>query len=143
MIISFIGAPGGMNAYQKTSVERLLKMFEPTEVHHGDCLGADEEFHNIATRLNLYTASHPQKDEELKANCMANHINLAKSKERANRDLVKVCELLLAAPDVPEGHFDPTWMVIRTAKRTGRAVVVFERMPIKATPAKEVLNATG
>lgn len=44
MRISFTGTRKGMTPAQIYAVSRLLRQSKPVEVHHGDCVGADDEF---------------------------------------------------------------------------------------------------
>ena len=45
MIIGFTGSRKGMTGEQAAVVMRLL--LSATEGHHGDCVGADEQFHEM------------------------------------------------------------------------------------------------
>lgn len=55
MVIGFIGTSKGMTPYQKQRVSELLRELTPALVRHGDCVGADTEFHQIANSLNIKT----------------------------------------------------------------------------------------
>ena len=43
MIIGFTGTQLGMSRQQKVSVMKAMVDLDITELHHGDCLGADSE----------------------------------------------------------------------------------------------------
>ncbi len=45
MKIGFTGTRAGLTAQQAIRIFRELQKFEVTEVHHGDCVGADEMVH--------------------------------------------------------------------------------------------------
>jgi len=51
MKIGFTGTQQGMTQHQKDMVELILTFHKYTpgieEVHHGGCIGADEQFHTI------------------------------------------------------------------------------------------------
>lgn len=47
MIIAFSGTQRGMTAAQKQTVADLIAQHSPNVVVHGDCVGADEEFHQL------------------------------------------------------------------------------------------------
>ena len=49
--IGFIGTQKGMTKQQQVAVNNFLieqkKKYKITEIHHGDEIGADNDFHNI------------------------------------------------------------------------------------------------
>jgi len=49
MNIGFTGTRSGMNYFQKRHVSKLLEDYSSICVtaHHGDCVGADAEFHEL------------------------------------------------------------------------------------------------
>ena len=57
MIIGFTGTQKGLTATQYDALhdllQRLLRRGDISEVHHGDCIGADEEFHMICSSIQL------------------------------------------------------------------------------------------
>ena len=46
MIVGFTGTQSGMTDKQKKELKTLL-LAVATELHHGDCIGADREAHDI------------------------------------------------------------------------------------------------
>lgn len=70
MKLGFTGTRHGMDSLQNSKVHELVQEAielseargEPFEVHHGDCVGADEEFHNIVLGFGSFVSSiviHP------------------------------------------------------------------------------------
>lgn len=51
MKVGFTGTRAGMSGAQKATVRRLLAEWLPKEVHHGDCVGADDEFADLCAEL--------------------------------------------------------------------------------------------
>ena len=51
MKIGFTGTAKGMTARQLGTLTHELQAFDFREAHHGDCVGADTEFHNLIRRL--------------------------------------------------------------------------------------------
>jgi hypothetical protein len=59
-----------MTSGQKLGVLRLISALGITEVHHGDCVGADNDMHTIAlSRPGLRIVIHPPVKEDLRAFC--------------------------------------------------------------------------
>ncbi len=57
MKVGFTGTRKGMTEFQKTEVRRLLTEYmhgRDMEAHHGDCIGADTDFHNICIDMCIY-----------------------------------------------------------------------------------------
>jgi len=109
-----------MTDAQKTVVMATLRDKEATEVHHGDCLGADAEFHAIATVLGIRTIAHPPIDTRLRAYCKADEIREPKLSVARDADVVAECEYLIAAPYeyAERRRGSGTWLTIRIARRT-------------------------
>lgn len=58
------------------------------EVHHGDCVGADKDFHDICNENNLNIIIHPPTDNKLRAFCQGNKLLLPKKYLIRNKDIV-------------------------------------------------------
>jgi hypothetical protein len=71
VIVGFTGTRKGMNAFQADLVESILNTLKPEEVHSGDCVGADEQFHALAlkTNPNIRTVGHPPDSSKNRAHC--------------------------------------------------------------------------
>ena len=51
MKIGFTGTQNGMSEKQKKVLFNLIESFPYAEYHHGDCIGADANFHTIVSDL--------------------------------------------------------------------------------------------
>lgn len=77
MIIGFTGTRYGMTEEQKKSLRNLLLELggefplARKTVHHGDCVGADREFHYLAAEIfgPCDIVIHPPEDDEFRAYC--------------------------------------------------------------------------
>ncbi len=110
MIVSFTGTRHGMTVEQAFTVVQLLADLKPTECHHGDCVGADDQFANIAHEMKLALPSlkiiaHPGESvggESLRASSPHNDIVLpVKHYFARNRDMVDLLQagdVLIATP---------------------------------------------
>jgi hypothetical protein len=106
MIVSFTGTSRGMTAEQKVALGRLLAELRPSEVHHGDCIGADIEFAEIASGLSSQPkiVSHPGA-KNLTGSPHNDQVLAAKTDFARNRDLIDLLgadDVLLVAPFDPQ-----------------------------------------
>jgi hypothetical protein len=135
--IGFTGTQSGMNAYQKERLEKILKVLQKrgcTEFHHGDCIGADEQAHDIALKLGYGIIIHPPIDEKKRAFCEdAKEIRKPKKYIARNHDIVDESDGLLATPygetEIQRGS--GTWATIRYARdKTEKHSVLIHRTKI-------------
>ena len=98
MIVGFTGTRAGMTEAQKKVVARLLEEHKPSEVHHGDCIGADAQFHQIAG--NIPIVGHPASEVgEQRAFCLNfSRIHESKPPLERNRDIVTASDIMIATP---------------------------------------------
>lgn len=126
--IGFTGTQEGMTSKQRNKVKSIVRKAKVNTVHHGDCIGADEQFHNIATSLGIVVHIHPPKIASKRAFCLnAYMIHLQKPYLERNKDIVNSCDLLIAAPKEKEEQLrSGTWATIRyTRKQKKDHVIVF------------------
>ena len=117
-----------MTRQQQEVVRWLLIEIEPTEVHHGDCIGADEQLHEIARSLGIATVVHPPTSEKKRAFCKS-FTRRYEPKEylSRNKDIVEESAMLIAAPDereVNEVRRSGVWATVRYARKAGLPVLV-------------------
>lgn len=125
MIVGFTGTRLGMTGDQSAMVLRLLNKTEASEGHHGDCVGADEQFHDLCNMAGVPVVIHPPENDKLRAYCE----NAFRTEQERpylvrNRVIVDLCDFLIAAP---KEEFEPavyrgsgTWATIRYARRIRR-----------------------
>lgn len=121
MRVGFTGTREGMTPEQRIALRYLLLEHLPKEVHHGDCLGADSEFHNAAIALCCpVIVIHPPSNNQLRAFCGGDAVREPKPYLDRNRDIVDETDVLIAAPKEMEppaslkGH--GTWSTYFYAK---------------------------
>jgi hypothetical protein len=124
MKVGFSGSRLGMTAPQLAQIAHLLEEHGATELHHGDCVGADAEVHALAVARGIRVVLHPPKDPKLRAFCLAAESRPPKGYLVRNADIVRETDLLLAAPSGPEQPRSGTWATIRRAIELGRPVCV-------------------
>lgn len=123
MILGFTGTREGLILDQRDAVCSILDRVKPTEAHHGDCVGADEDFHEILrySFADTKIVIHPPSDNAYQAFCEGDEILPAKPYLDRNRDIVDACELLIACPaERTEQQRGGTWYSIRYARKVGR-----------------------
>lgn len=122
MRIGFTGTRYGMSPAQKATVTAFLKGALPVGVEHGDCVGADADFHKIVR--SLFTPQQcpitvrPGPGKELRAFCDGDAILPPKSHFARNRDIVDHTDLLVATPMFKhEQSSGGTWYTINYARK--------------------------
>src|SRR5262245_4747430 len=125
MRIGFTGTQGGMTERQRQALSCVLAELQATTLHHGDCIGADAEAHDVATAMGCEVVIHPPITEAKRAWKRAPQIHAPKPYLARNRDIVRAAEMLVAAPaqDVEQLR-SGTWSTVRFARKMGRAVWV-------------------
>ena len=126
MIIGFTGTREGMTALQKQSLTALIDTLKPKEVHHGDCVGADAEFHDIVQGRRIRTIIHPPDNDGLRAHCQSlfGFTVTPRLYLQRNIDIIEASDLVIAAPKGPELQRSGTWMTIRRAHTYRRPVII-------------------
>lgn len=94
-------------------------------LHHGDCLGADAQVHDIAWHQDWWIWIHPPLDPKKRAfKPNYNNINPPSPYLERNRNIVDICELLVACPKGPEELRSGTWSTVRYARVTNTPVII-------------------
>lgn len=134
MKLAFTGTRQGMTDAQRQTVKRLLETLKPTEVHHGDCVGSDDDFANICHNLDARPriVAHPGKsatgmdDHDLRAhNAHNDEILPIETHFKRNRTMVKLSPVLIATPyESAHQKTGGTWYTIDLAKKSQSTVFV-------------------
>jgi len=123
--IGFTGTRRGMTEAQRTTLEAVLAKLRATEFHHGDCIGADAEAHDVAVAMGCEIVIHPPITEAERAWKVAPRIHAPKPYLVRNRDIVRDTEMLIATPaEETELLRSGTWSTVRFARKAGRVVWV-------------------
>lgn len=129
MKIGFTGTRKGMSKDQKLAVKEIiaeiLQTYGETQYHHGDCIGADAEFHKIALtfRGNFPIIIHPSVDSQARAFCESAYIMPKRSYLDRNKDIVDACDVLVAAPSSRKEELrSGTWATVRYARKKGKPI---------------------
>jgi predicted Rossmann fold nucleotide-binding protein DprA/Smf involved in DNA uptake len=126
--IGFTGTREGMKNVQKAVLSDLLLARVPAWLHHGVCVGADEQAHRIAISLGIFVAGHPPKNQRHRAVECGYFDQLYPEQEylQRNHTIVDFSEELIAAPASDEAHSprSGTWATIRYARKQGKIVTI-------------------
>jgi|ERR1019366_991160 hypothetical protein len=129
--IGFTGTRKGMARFQYKSVLewevwRMLEGF-PTFVHHGDCIGADDDFDDIAHAYYAKVIIHPPINSLYRAWC-PNFYERRPVKDYSprNKDIVNESHIMIACPKkMIEEIQSGTWSAIRYARKQGKTIHFF------------------
>ena len=131
--VGFTGTQAGMTRQQRIELDGYLRglrvVHTLSEFHHGDCIGADSNFHSyLVARLLKWQAYdlifiHPPEDESKRAWCYSKNIFAPRPYLERNRDIVDAVDILIATPRQQyEVVRSGTWATIRYARKMGRKV---------------------
>lgn len=122
----FTGTRHGMTEPQKSAMRQFLRG-GLGELHHGDCIGADSQAHDIADECGYAIIIHPPKDYKLRAwrKVLLHMMRPENSHFARNRCIVDETVALIATPfDAEEQPKGGTWYTIRYARKRNKTVVL-------------------
>lgn len=130
MKVGFTGTQIGMSEKQKVQFVQDLELLNPTEFHHGDCIGADAEAHDIIRAFfpECRIVSHPPLKTNKRAYRKADEYRDAKEYLDRNKDIVNETDVLFAAPKSEEEELrSGTWSTIRYSRKNKFPPVILPR----------------
>lgn len=129
--VGFTGTQTGMTGPQQTRAYRLLLALKATVLHHGDCIGADDQMDRIGRELGLTIYIHPPTNPSKRAWCNTLPIGETWTEFPAqpyltrNKAIVDSVRTLIAAPkSMTEELRSGTWSTVRYARKPGWTVLV-------------------
>jgi len=140
MILGFTGTRKGMTEAQMRTFRKdpiSTMMVNAYEFHHGDCIGADMQFHmealkeetksqRLGIRFSLVRVLiHPPEEPGRRAWCKTLYGKILPPKPYIdrNRDIVDACDALIACPgSILEDLRSGTWATVRYARRKGKPI---------------------
>lgn len=117
----------GITAAQRDAFAALLKNWQISELHHGDCTGGDEQADALARAAGVKIVIHPPDSRRLRAFCfrVGDEIREPKSYLVRNHDIVNESDRLVALPfGRTEVLRSGTWATIRYAHKQGKPVFI-------------------
>jgi hypothetical protein len=127
MKVGFTGTQVGMTEKQRIMIVKLLFRYRPSEIHVGDCVGADEDFHKVVNYLFPDTKSvgHIPESKSKRAFCKYTEERSPLPYLTRNKNIVKEADILLATPKSEEEELrSGTWATIRYGKKAKKKVII-------------------
>lgn len=126
MVLGFTGTQRGMTSRQRAQVILYFEQHLITQAHHGDWIGADAEFHDIALAHEVPVVLHPPLQDRKRANCKGASAELPPMfyLDR-NKEIVHKADVLIACPkEYNEVLRSGIWSTIRYAAKVGKTVII-------------------
>jgi len=125
MIVGFTGTRAGMTDQQKEAIKNLFMQWKPTEFHHDDAIGADQQAHDIATIFKIRTIIHPPQNPKYRAFCKGDLIIEEKLYTVRDHDIVNSCVAMIATPrGFHEELRSGTWATIRYSIKVNKRLTI-------------------
>lgn len=130
MKIGFTGTQIGMSQSQKEQFVLQLYELNPTEFHHGDCIGADAEAHDIVREFfpDVKIVGHIPKSNGKRAFRKCDEYRDPLPYLERDRKIVDETEFLFGAPKTDDEILrSGTWATIRYSKKIAKPRKILER----------------
>lgn len=133
--IGFTGTRWGMSVEQKKAVadlvNELVNRDERFEAHHGDCIGADSQFHDIVDVYpRRWIVGHPGPADDVgrQAGRLFDFRHGPLPHMRRNRAIVDISTVMIATPfEDEEQKHGGTWKTIGMTRRACRPLAIVLR----------------
>lgn len=126
-MIGFTGSRNGTMEKQRNTIKQLLQEMQASEAHHGDCVGADADFHAICVDAGVPVVVHPPSNAKARAHCTPVTATRPSLPYLArNQHLVRSTAILIATVSGPERVRSGTWATIRVARKLRRPILVVQ-----------------
>ena len=124
----FTGTRSGLNKNQVDSINKLFSsnIDDTIELHHGDCIGADKDMHDLCVIKNIKVIIHPPNDDKLRAFCKSDNILGELPYLKRNKKIVDDTSYIIACPwSEKEQLRSGVWSTIRYARKKNKPVYLF------------------
>lgn len=125
MKIGMTGNRNGISQHALVELNKILESNNVSEAHHGDCIGADTNFHNVCKSLNIPIIIHPPDNDSQRSFCESDTIREPKPYLVRNRDIVNECDILIAFPATKDEVLrSGTWSTVRYAVKKNKMIMI-------------------
>lgn len=115
-IVSVTGTRHGTTLYQKAVLQSNIRHI--AWLHHGDCIGADADAHDIARKLGIKIHVHPPDNPTLRAFKGGDRESEPLPYLERNKAIVNAGQWLIATPaTTTEILRSGTWSTVRYARK--------------------------
>lgn len=143
MIVGFTGTRKGMTRKQYAAVADLLESLHPYQAHHGDCVGADADFHDIVREVIVGADIHihPPTDDKYRAFKEGDVVYDPLPYLKRDEKIVEKAHIMIATPEgLLERKRSGTWTTVRYTRDAEKPLyIVFPEGDIR----EERLENTG
>ena len=126
--VGFTGTRIGMTERQMVELDLILTNLVYrgyAYAHHGDCVGADSEFHSLAKKHGYKVVIHPPSNWGLRAQCDGDELRSPLPYLERNHEIVRSCDIIIATPkERIEVMRSGTWATIRFARKLKKELKV-------------------
>lgn len=127
--VGFTGTRHGMSPAQIDAVSMIMRKIAdadvPLVVHHGDCVGADEDFHVIARSCDAIVETHPGPTPGMRARCEADRVHPVVGNHLRNRRIVGASAAMIATPfEATHRDYGGTWYTVDFAMKLERPLAL-------------------
>lgn len=130
MKVGFTGSRDGMSQHQKEQFVITFDSLGVTEFHHGDCVGADAQAHDIVREFfpAVKIVVHPPRLTYKRAGRIGDEMREPDDYIPRDKKIVEQTEYLIGAPLVNDPSArSGTWFTIRYSRKLNRPNKVLER----------------
>jgi hypothetical protein len=143
-VLGFTGTQQGLTEPQIHLLVDALLRYAPREVHHGDCIGADAQFHDLVRKLLplARVVIHPPTIAAKRAFCEGDEERASLAYLTRNRAIVRESQGLIAAPaEREEKRRSGSWATVREARKQNRPLLLILPEEAEAATEAEVMRS--
>lgn len=125
--VGFTGTRFGATEPQLARLRsELAKLGANVVAHHGDCIGADAQFHALARELGWRVVVHPPVgDDDDRARCDHDELRAPLTHMKRNKAIVLESQRMIAVPrDMTEQPHGGTWKTVVMARKAKKPLVI-------------------
>lgn len=125
MDVGITGTRNGLSLEQARYALREIPWDSLDALHSGDCIGVDEQLHDLAISKNVTSIGHPPIKNDVRAFCEFDLEHEPRGYFPRNRDIVNSSNILYGFPPTED---DPgnggTWYTINYSMKKGKKTII-------------------